>query len=254
MESNGEVAFVAGGANGIGRAIVDAFVEVGTRVVVFDSAVTAGDATNSTLVVAGDVRSQTDVERAMDAALKRWGRIDVLVNDAAIYPAAYLIEEPLAEVTDVLDVNVLGPLRTIRTFVASQLGREAGICRIVNITSTSASHPDARSGAYSVSKAALQCLTQVLALELAPRFTVNAVAPGYIDVRSITNVNRDRVSDDRRKELVQRIPFGRPGQPEHIAAAVLYLCSPAAEHITGATLTVDGGASAGVFHPREARL
>ena len=225
VELDGQVAFVTGGANGIGRAIADAFVGAGARVVVLDAAALADNSTKSTLVIRGDVRTSRDVERAMQAGIKRWGRTDFLVNDAAIYPAAYLLSEPLEEVMDVLDVNVLGPLRTIRAFVAAQVGQQTGVLRIVNITSTSASFPDARSGAYSVSKAALQSLTQVMALELAPGFTVNAVAPGYIDVRSITSVNRDRVSDSRRRELVQRSPLAAPVSPN---MSLLRRCTSAA--------------------------
>lgn len=118
----------------------------------------------------------------------------------------------------------------------------------MNITTGSVKSPRPAGGAYSASKAALETLTKVAALELGPHgIRANVVSPGYIDVRGETDAHIDRASDELRAKLVSAIPLGRAGRAEDIANAVLFLCSPVAAHINGAVLDVDGGSLAGRF-------
>jgi NAD(P)-dependent dehydrogenase (short-subunit alcohol dehydrogenase family) len=127
---------------------------------------------------------------------------------------------------------------------------ESGIesASIVNITTGSVRSPRPAGAAYSASKAALETLSKVLAMELGPHgIRVNVVSPGYIDVRGWSNAFPDRASDELRAALVRSIPLGRAGHPLDVAQAVLYLCSEDAAHISGAVLDVDGGSLAGRY-------
>jgi 3-oxoacyl-[acyl-carrier protein] reductase len=147
----------------------------------------------------------------------------------------------------VFDVNVAGPFCTMQAFARHRIASGGGGA-IVNITTGSVESPRPAGGAYSASKAALQTLTRVAALELGPHgLRANAVSPGYIDVRGETDAFPDRASDDLREALVASIPLQRAGRADDVAAAVLFLCSDEARHVTGATLHVDGGSLAGRF-------
>lgn len=254
-----KVALVTGGSNGLGRAITQSFVAEGARVAVLDlaeSAALAGD--DRVMTVAGDVADPEAGARTVARALERWGRLDILVNDAAAYPDGTVAEMPYEEWRRVFDVNVGGTFLLCQAFARHCLsqGNGAGAgagtgargARIVNISSGAARSPRRAGGAYCASKSAIETLTKVLAMELGPHgVTVNTVAPGYIDVRGQTDCFPDRASDERRAALVRSIPLGEAGRPNDIARAVLFLCSDAAHHVNGATLDVDGGSLAGRF-------
>jgi 3-oxoacyl-[acyl-carrier protein] reductase len=184
---------------------------------------------------------------AVEQAVAAFGDVDILVNDAAAYPDAALVEMPVDEWRRVFDVNVTGPFATIGAFARRRIAAGGGGA-IVNITTGSVKSPRPAGGAYSASKAALETLTKVAALELGPHgIRANVVSPGYIDVRGETDAHVDRASDDLRASLVSAIPLGRAGSAADVANAVLFLCSPAAAHINGAVLDVDGGSLAGRF-------
>src|SRR5438132_5842589 len=143
---------------------------------------------------------------------------------------------PIDEWRRVFDVNVTGPFATTQAFARHALERGGGGA-IVNITTGSVRSPRPDGGAYSASKAALEALSKVAALELGPRgIRVNVVSPGYIDVRGWSDAFPDRASDDLRARLVDAIPLGKAGRPPDVASAVLFLCSDEAAHITGAVL------------------
>jgi len=238
------VALVTGGANGLGRAIVDAFLAKRAHVAILDLVESSRP---DALSIVGDVADPQIAAGAVARAIERFGRLDILVNDAASYPDAPLVEMPIDEWRRVFDVNVTGPFATTQAFARHALERGGGGA-IVNITTGSVRSPRPDGGAYSASKAALETLSKVAALELGPRgIRVNVVSPGYIDVRGWSDAFPDRASDDLRARLVDAIPLGKAGRPPDVASAVLFLCSDEAAHITGAVLDVDGGSLAGRF-------
>ena len=148
----------------------------------------------------------------------------------------------------VFDVNVTGALATMQAFARHCTERGAEGASVVNITTGSVRSPRPEGAAYSASKAALETLSKVAALELGPQgIRVNVVSPGYIDVRGWSDAFPDRATDDLRATLVSSIPLGRAGRPQDVAQAVLFLCSDAAAHVNGAVLDVDGGSLAGRF-------
>jgi len=245
---DGRSAVVTGGSNGIGRRITRSFLDAGARVAVVDIAEHdrhRGD--ERVLFVECDVGDPAAAAAAVEQAVDAFRDVDVLVNDAAAYPDAALVEMPVDEWRRVFDVNVTGPFATIGAFARHRIGAGGGGA-IVNITTGSVKSPRPAGGAYSASKAALETLTKVAALELGPHgIRANVVSPGYIDVRGETDAHVDRASDELRASLVSAIPLGRAGRAEDVANAVLFLCSPAAAHINGAVLDVDGGSLAGRF-------
>ncbi|GAA1717451.1 SDR family NAD(P)-dependent oxidoreductase [Nonomuraea bangladeshensis] len=243
---SGAVALVTGGAQGIGRGIAEAFRDAGATVVVADL-----DAERAAEVVAGpgrmsalrlDVRDPASVEEAFRRAAERHGRLDILVNCAGRYPNTPLLDMPLAEWDDVYAINVRGVMLTSQAFARLPGGDGRRI-----ITVSSAAARSARVGAshYCSSKAAVEMLTKVLALELAPLgVTVNAVAPGLIEVPATADLAPEYVAT-----LVAGQPVHRMGTPAEIARACLFLAHPDASFVTGSVLDVDGGFLAGTALP-----
>ncbi|HEY8287562.1 MAG TPA: SDR family oxidoreductase [Chloroflexota bacterium] len=243
-----KVALVTGGSNGLGRAITQGLVSEGARVGILDlqaSSIFADD--DRVLTVVGDVADPETVRKAFEAVLARWGTVDLLVNDAAAYPNALVVDMPVEEWRQVFEVNASGTFLCCQAFARHRLARGGG-GKIVNITTGSARSPRPAGAAYAASKSAIETLSCTLAMELGPHgINVNVVAPGYIDVRGWTEAFPDRASDELRARLVSSIPLGVAGRPTDIANAVLFLLSEAAGHISGAVLAVDGGSGAGRF-------
>jgi 3-oxoacyl-[acyl-carrier protein] reductase len=244
----GRAAVVTGGSNGIGRAVTQALVAEGAGVIVcdlVDSGHFTGDDRVVTLV--GDVAEPGLAEAAMAAAADRFGRADILVNDAAAYPDGSLLEMSPADWERVFRVNVTGSFMMMQAFARQAVaGRTSGA--IVSISTGSVRSPRPGGAAYSASKAALETMSKVFAMELGEHgIRVNVVAPGYIDVRGWSDAYPDRAPEELRAALVRAIPLGVAGDPRDIAAAVLYLASDDAAHVSGAVLEVDGGSGAGRF-------
>ena len=242
------VALVTGGAHGIGRGIAQAFARSGARVAIADSREReaestakeiAADTGAEVLPVVVDVRDAASVEAAVERAEAELGPIDVLVNNAGIYPNTPVVDMDEAEWDAVFNTNVKGMFLVSRAVARRMIARGEG-GRIVNISSGAAESGRIGAAHYCSSKAAVNMFTRVLALELAPHeIVVNAVAPGLIEVPDWS------LSDEYINALIALTPMGRIGQPEDIARAVLYLASPEATFITGTVLGVDGGSLAG---------
>ncbi|MGI3785519.1 MAG: SDR family NAD(P)-dependent oxidoreductase [Janthinobacterium lividum] len=244
---DGTVALVTGGANGLGRAITQALVDSGARVGVLDLMTT--DAFGpEVLTIVGDVAEDGAVASALEQLEQRWGPVSILVNDAADYPTAGLLEMSADAWRHVFDVNVTGMFLACQAFASRYVAAGLTRGRIVSISTGSVRSPRPRGAAYASSKAAVETIAATLAMELAPLgITSNVVSPGYIDVRGFSEAHPDRASDELRAQLTAAIPTGRAGRPADIAHAVRFLCLPDSDHVNAATIAVDGGSGAGRF-------
>ena len=245
----GQVAIVTGGSHGIGRAIAAGFAADGGQVVIADLAPPEFFAGNPQVAgVTGDIAKPGFAEQVIGAAVSRFGKADVLVNDAAAYPDGTLLDMPAADWSRVFSVNVTGTFMMTQAFARHCVARQALDASIVCITTGSARNPRPGGAAYAASKAAVETMSKVFAMELGEQgIRVNVVSPGYIDVRQWSSAFPDRAPDDLRANLVRSIPLGRAGDPRDIANAVLFLASADASHITGTVLEVDGGSNAGRY-------
>lgn len=248
----GQVAVVTGGSHGLGRATVEALTAQGAAVCVVDLDDPGVHSDRpTTFTVVGDIATPGLVAAAIDEAAERFGPVTLLVNDAASYPNAPMTDMPLDEWRRVFDVNVHGTFQACQAFARHRASVDPGHevpASIVSISTGSARSPRPNGGAYAASKAAIEVMSAVLAMELGPLNTrSNVVAPGYIDVRGWSDANPDRASEEMRAALTAQIPVGVAGCPDDVAAAVLFLCSPASRHVNGVVLPVDGGSTAGRF-------
>jgi NAD(P)-dependent dehydrogenase (short-subunit alcohol dehydrogenase family) len=252
MGFEGTVALITGGASGIGLATARRLGEEGAHVIVLDRRPGAGREAERELrgrgieadFLAGDVTSEDDVRRAVDEVVARRGRIDVLVNNAAIsYPVRFL-EADTETWRRPFDVIVQGAYLCSREVARRMVELGIGGC-VVNVSSINGSRALDASSHYNAGKGALDQLTRCLALELAPHgIRVNAVAPGFIDTpMSIVEGENELTTEWFRSIYLEgrRIPLGRAGQAEEVARAIAFLASEESSYVCGAILPVDGG-------------
>lgn len=240
-----KVALVTGGSSGLGRAIVTALVQAGAAVLFTyrtnaDAARALADALSpggTIAAVQGDVCSETDVARFIAETVARFGRLDILINNAGIVRDSLALRLRPEDWQAVIDANLIGAVRCCRHAVP-YLSASGG-SRIINIASAAGVVGSAGQANYSAAKAGLIGLTEALARELGPqRVTVNAVAPGAIDAGIVAGL-----PDEARRRLLAVIPMGRMGTAEEVAALVVFLAGPQAGFITGQTIVIDGGAT-----------
>ncbi|MDE2727395.1 MAG: SDR family oxidoreductase [Gemmatimonadota bacterium] len=248
MKLEGRVALITGGGTGIGAATARLFAEEGAAVCVtgrrkapLDEVVSAIEATGGrALAVTGDVAITEDCQRMVDQTTATFGKIDVLVNNAGTGPLMDA-ERTTDEIWDqIIGTNLSGAFRLIRTVLPGMVARKAG--SIVNVSSILAQSGMKKSAAYGASKAGLDQLTRVLAVEFADRgIRVNAVAPGWVDTPMTESVQAHAAMYER---LKKKHPMDRFGVPDEVAQAILFLASDQASFTTGSVLMVDGGWSA----------
>ncbi|HEY5147403.1 MAG TPA: SDR family oxidoreductase [Polyangiaceae bacterium] len=242
----GRVVVVTGGARGIGRAIAHAFLESGASVVVCGrnanaETVRAGGAEAS--YVAADVREPEAAERVIGAAVERYGRVDVLVNNAGGSPFASAATASPRFSAAIVSLNLLAPLSFAQRANAVMQGQADGGV-ILNIASVSGTRPSPGTAVYGAAKAGLLSLTQSLAIEWAPKVRVNAVTPGLV----LTEEGHLHYGDAAGTAAVSAtIPIGRMATPRDVAEACLLLASPRSGYITGASLLVHGGGERPAF-------
>jgi 3-oxoacyl-[acyl-carrier protein] reductase len=257
VDLSGQVALVTGGAQGIGRAIVEVLASNGARVVIIDIDLEAGERTarelsglgSPCLLLAGDVSDHQQMEQAVSQVLERLERIDILVNNAGINTLRDRVpihEYDLQDWNRILQVDLTGVFVTSRAVVPAMLRNPGG--RIVIISSVAGLVPLRLQSAFVAAKAGVVNLTRSMALELGPQgILVNAVAPGSTLTQATKALfyGPEGAFTEKAASLISHIPLGRPGRPEEIAHSVLFLVAPEASYINGAVLVVDGGWSAG---------
>ncbi|MCP4615444.1 MAG: 3-oxoacyl-ACP reductase FabG [Bradyrhizobium sp.] len=243
---DGYSALVTGGGRGIGAATARLYAQQGAKVGIMGKGAESLERTKANLAdeglavetFVGDVSVDEDVARVVDDFAARFGRLDILVNNAGMSLPRPFSEKTSDEWIKVLRVNLIG------TFLCSQAAarhmRAAGRGKIVNVTSVRALDHCGRAPVadYSAAKAAVVNLTRTLAKELAPKITVNAVAPGH----TRTDMLR-ALPDEARRDMLAGTPLQRFAEPEEIANAILFLGSPESNFITGQQIVVDGGFS-----------
>jgi NAD(P)-dependent dehydrogenase (short-subunit alcohol dehydrogenase family) len=190
------------------------------------------------LPVAAHSGDSLAVEALVDRVTAEWGGIDILVNNAATNPHfGPILTAEESHWDKILDVNVKGYFRVVKACVPAMKARGGG--KVINMSSVAGKEPQPMMGIYSVSKAAVIMLTEVLAAELAAdNIQVNAIAPGFVKTKFSSVLWQTEEINDA---LLRSIPQGRMAEPEEIAGMALYLASPASDFVTGATFIVDGG-------------
>lgn len=239
----GQVALVTGASRGIGRAVALALAAEGAQVVVnYARSSEAAEALVAQITAAGgsalalqaDVSKADQVEALVNGSLEKFGRIDVLVNNAGITRDTLLLRMKPEDWQAVIDLNLTGVFLCTRAVAKGMLKQRSG--RIINMASVAGQMGNPGQANYSAAKAGVIGFTKTIAKELASRgITVNAVAPGFIE----TDMTGDLSNPEA---ILQYIPLGRFGQPEDIAGMVRFLAAdPAAAYITGQVFNVDGG-------------
>jgi glucose 1-dehydrogenase len=253
--NNGKVAVVTGSSRGIGKAIANRFVKNGYSVVL--NARDEGDlkkaaediskeAGNSQMVsyISGDISEENICISLIQEAVKRFGRIDVLINNAGISGVSKKVNEIASDDWDyVIDVNLKGAFlctrEALKHMIQNRDSNNNNNYSIINISSVHESIPQPDAAPYAASKGGMEMLTKNTAMEVADKgIRVNGIAPGAI----ATDMNKDLLEDEqKKKEKEQSIPLKRIGQPEEIAKVALFLASEDASYITGTTIYADGG-------------
>jgi 2-deoxy-D-gluconate 3-dehydrogenase len=248
-----KVAIVTGGARGIGQAAAFRLAEVGAHVVVADVSEAGAHATATAIREHGgsaepavvDVTDAATVNAAIARVAEKRGRIDVLVNNAAIFPFRPFMESDDELWRKTLDVNVMGAMRCTRA-VAPHMAK-AGGGAVVNLASIAGLHPEGELAHYETSKGAVLMMTKSLAWELREhKIRVNAVAPGGIQTPG-ARLSIEPLMHDPKKVMARarnffgRIALQRMGDPDDVARAILFMATPMSAYVTGAMLLVDGG-------------
>jgi 2-deoxy-D-gluconate 3-dehydrogenase len=239
---DGKVALVTGAASGLGAAIAVALAQAGAQVAVHGNRrpadATAAGIGPAAAAFQADLGSTAGPEALVSAVQQHFGRVDILINNAGTIHRDAAVDTTLESWQQVLQVNLTSVFQLSQLVARDIFAREAS-GKIVNIASLLSFQGGIRVPAYAASKGGVAQLTKALANEWAARnIQVNAIAPGYF---ATTNTEALQTDETRNRQILERIPAGRWGQPADLAGAALYLSSPASDYVTGTVLTVDGG-------------
>jgi NAD(P)-dependent dehydrogenase (short-subunit alcohol dehydrogenase family) len=240
----GEKVIVTGGASGIGAATSARFIEEGARVCIWDRDEEAGTNISRELpdlagIVTCDVSDYAEVQTSFKKTVELMGGVDVLINNAGISIRHEFLEITPEEWGKVLDVNLNGIFYVAQATARHMMERDGGV--ILNTASTNGIMGYSYYADYNASKAGVIELTRSMAIELAPKVRVNAVAPGYV----LTPMQRAEYTEEMLEEVNQKLPLKRHAQPEEVAGLFAFLASDEASYLTGHVYIIDGGEIAG---------
>ena len=249
-----QVAIITGASRGIGRAIAEAYAAEGATLCLMATDTTRLDEVKDSLglpaeqimTVGVNVTDREACFRAVDAVLARFGRVDVLVNNAGIYRSKSFLDYSAQDFQDMLDVNLFGVLHFMQACLPGMQNRKHG--RIINMASTAGKWGSRNQSAYNVSKHAVVGITRCVALEASPyAVTVNAICPGFIQTDMVEALKTQVAQttgvspEDMVKAALTRVPLGRVLNPSEIAGLAVYLGSAESSGMTGQSIHVDGG-------------
>lgn len=249
-----KVVVLTGASRGIGADMARAFADEGARLVLLATrqetvaalAADLGLSDERALAMALDVRDEAACHAAMDAVLARWGRVDVLVNNAGIYMGKAFQDYSHADFQALLDVNLFGVIHMTQAALPHMRAQGSG--RVINIASSAGKWGSRQQSAYNISKHAVVGLTRCVALETAAQgITVNAICPGFVQTDMVeslkTEVAKAQGVDGEAMlaAALTRVPMGRVLNPSEISGLAVYLASDASSGMTGQSLSVDGG-------------
>jgi galactitol 2-dehydrogenase len=248
----GKSALITGAARGIGRAFAETYVREGARVAIADidlakARATAEELGDAAIAVHMDVSQQESIDRAVSETLAAFGGIDILINNAAIFTAAPIVEIDRTDFNRVFDINVAGTLFTLQA-VARQMIASGKGGKIINMASQAGRRGEPLVAVYCASKAAIISLTQSAGLNLiAQGINVNAISPGVVDGEHWDGVDalfakyENKAPGQKKREVGEAVPFGRMGTAEDLCGMAVFLASTDADYVVGQTYNVDGG-------------
>lgn len=252
MRLEGKSALITGAARGIGRAFAEAYVAEGARVAIADiniegARVAAAEIGEAAIAVQLDVTDQSSIERAVGETVSAFGQIDILINNAALFTAAPIVEIERADYSRVFDINVAGTLFTMQAVARHMI--EAGVRgKIINMASQAGRRGEPLVAVYCATKAAVISLTQSAGLNLIQHgINVNAIAPGVVDgehwdvVDALFAKYEGKAPGQKKKEVGEGVPHGRMGVAGDLTGMAIFLASDEADYIVSQTYNVDGG-------------
>ena len=252
MRLKGKSALITGSARGIGRAFAEAYVREGATVAIADINLAAAEKTASEIgakayAVRLDVSDLASIEAAVKAVETKTGGLDILINNAALFDLAPIIEITKASYDRLFSVNVAGTLFMLQAAARSMIARGKG-GRIINIASQAGRRGEPLVAVYCATKAAVISLTQSAGLDLIKhRINVNGIAPGVVDsdmwdeVDALFAKYENRPKGEKKRLVGEGVPYGRMGKPEDLTGMAVFLASDDAEYIVAQTYNVDGG-------------
>lgn len=252
MRLAGKTALITGAARGIGRAFAQAYIREGAHVAIADIDIvgareTAAALGDNSIAVALNVSDQTSIDRAVSETVDTFGQIDILINNAALFTAAPIIEIDREDYARVFGVNVAGTLFTLQAVARHMI--DSGIRgRIINMASQAGRRGESLVAVYCATKASVISLTQSAGLDLIRHgINVNAISPGVVDGDHWDGVDaffakyEGKLPGQKMKEVGLAVPHGRMGRPEDLTGMAVFLASDEADYIVAQTYNVDGG-------------
>ncbi|RUV21899.1 L-iditol 2-dehydrogenase [Mesorhizobium sp. M1A.F.Ca.IN.022.07.1.1] len=252
MRLKGKSALITGSARGIGRAFAEAYVREGARVAIADINLEAAEATakdigSAAYAIRLDVTDQSSIEASVKAVEANAGGLDILINNAALFDLAPIVEISRASYDKLFSVNVAGTLFMLQAAARSMIAAGRG-GKIINMASQAGRRGEPLVAVYCATKAAVISLTQSAGLDLIKhRINVNAIAPGVVDgehwdhVDSLFAKYENRPKGEKKRLVGESVPYGRMGRAEDLTGMAVFLASDEAEYIVAQTYNVDGG-------------